>query len=184
VFRNDLCGESQFELIVPRDQLVELWQILQEAGGDDVRAIGWSAFNTARIEAGTPLYGIDITDHYLPMETGHWYVRGVSVTKGCYLGQEIVARMHAHKTVARLLVGLRVEGEKLPMAGTEILGEASQQVGMVTSSCLSPMLGNVPVGLGYVKKAYSGEGKEVEVYAEGAREKATVRGLPLWKRAS
>lgn len=184
VFRNDLCGELQFELIVPRDQLVELWQILQEAGADDLRAIGWSAFNTARIEAGTPLYGIDMTDNYLPMETGPWYLRGVAVTKGCYLGQEIVARMHAHKTVARLLVGLKVSGEKLPMAGTEVLGEGSQQVGIVTSSCLSPMLGNVPVALGYVKKPYATGGKSVEVYAEGARSAAEVKELPLWKRGS
>ena len=111
VFRNDLCGEEQYELIVPRDQLVNLWQVLHEAGNGvvdppppqlavDLRAIGWGAFNIARIEAGSPMFGIDITDTNLPMETGPWYPRAVSVTKGCYLGQEVVARMHAHNTVA------------------------------------------------------------------------------------
>ena len=188
VFRNDLAGEAQYELIVPRDQMVELWHMLHEAGnghgeehesGINMRAIGWSAFNTARVEAGTPLLGIDISDNYLPMETGPWYLRAVSVTKGCYLGQEIVARMHAHGTVARMLVGLRVQGEKLPVAGTEIF-EGTQQVGIVTSSCLSPMLGNVPIAMGYVKKAFSAAGKEVEVLAEGGRAKAVVGELPLW----
>jgi folate-binding protein YgfZ len=198
LFRNDLAGEEQYELIVPRDQMVAIWQILHEAGnghdgppdehdgGIHLRAIGWSAFNTARIEAGTPLYGIDITDHYLPMETGPWYPRAVSVTKGCYLGQEIVARMHAHQTVARLLVGLRIEGDRIPVAGTEIFeggaAAGAQQVGIITSSCLSPMLGNAPIAMGYVKKAFAAPGKRVEVLAEGARSKATVCELPFWSR--
>jgi folate-binding protein YgfZ len=198
VFRNDLCGEDQYELIVPRDQLVTLWEILHEAGGHGhegaeqdgamtMRAIGWSAFNTARIEAGTPLFGIDISDTYLPMETGHWYLRAVAVTKGCYLGQEIVARMHAHQAVARLFVGLRVEsgpeGGKLPVAGTDILDGNGGQIGIITSSCMSPMLGYVAVAMGYVKKAFTTPGKTVNVLAEGSREKATVSELPLWKRS-
>jgi len=193
VFRNDLCGEEQYELIVPRDQLVTLWQILHEAGGGgnhhenpdspNLRAIGWSAFNTARIEAGTPLHGIDITDNTLPMETAHWYPRAVAVTKGCYLGQEIVARMHAHQTVSRLLVGLRIEGERLPVAGTAIFDPAptSPQIGIITSSCFSPMLGNVPIALGYVKKPFSPPGKIVQTLAEGSRAPATTAALPLWK---
>ncbi|HVX86536.1 MAG TPA: glycine cleavage T C-terminal barrel domain-containing protein [Phycisphaerae bacterium] len=198
VFRNDLAGEPQYELIVPRDQLVPLWQVLHEAGhteengggGEEIphlRAIGWSAFNTARIEAGTPWYGIDITDNYLPMETAHWYGRAVCVTKGCYLGQEIVARMHAHNTVARLLVGLRVEGSKLPVAGTEIFegaaGAASAgQIGIITSSTMSPMLGNAAVAMGYVKKAFAVAGREVAVLAEGSRERAIVTALPFWRK--
>lgn len=189
VFRQDTVGEEGFELIVPRDSLVSLWQILHEAGGENgeselgLRAIGWSAFNIARIEAGTPLYGIDLTENYLPMETGHWYLRAVSVTKGCYLGQEIVARMHAHDAVARLLVGLRVEGERLPMAGTDILDDKAQ-VGIITSSCMSPLLGHVPVALGYVKKAFAEAGKTVTVLAEGQRVQAKVAPLPFWRRAA
>ena len=189
IFRNDLCGEEQYELIVPRDQLVNLWQVLHEAGNEavdpaavDLRTMGWAAFNIARIEAGSPLFGIDIADTHLPMETGRWYARAVSVTKGCYLGQEVVARMHAHNTVARLLTGLRIGGGKLPMAGTEILDGAAQ-VGIVTSSCVSPMLGSEPIALGYVKRVYAAAGRVVEVLAEGAREKAVVGELPLWRRA-
>ena len=187
VFRQDLAGEAGYDLIVPRAHLVTLWQLLNELGGPDggfnLRPIGWSAFNIARVEAGTPLYGIDITDNYLPMETGPWYARGVSVTKGCYIGQEIVARMHAHKTVARMLVGLAVQSPRLPLAGTAIF-DGAQQVGIITSSTMSPMLGDVPIALGYVKKAFAtpGAGKEVSVLAEGSREQALVRELPLWKK--
>jgi len=193
IFRQDLCGEPGYELIVPRDRLTPLWQQIHEVGNGHengeslmgLRAIGWSAFNTARIEAGTPLYGIDITDHYLPLETSHWYTRAVSSTKGCYLGQEIVARMHVHNTAARLLVGLRVTGDKLPVAGTDIFDAANpaSQVGMVTSSCLSPMLGLSPVVLGYVKKPFAQPGREVELLAEGARTKAKVVELPFWHKS-
>ena len=62
-------------------------------------------------------------------------------------------------------------------------GAAAAQVGIVTSSCLSPMLGNVPVGMGYVKKAYAAGGKDVELLAEGSRVKAGVVGLPLWVKS-
>ena len=191
VFRNDLCGEPQFELIVPRDAMVKLWQVLHEAGnghgdphdsGMNLRAIGWAAFNTARIEEGTPLLGIDITDDYLPMETGPWYTRTVAVSKGCYLGQEIVARMHAHQSVARMLVGLRIQTPKLPMAGTELFDGASA-VGIITSSCMSPMLGYVPIAMGYLKKAYATADKEIEALAEGSRVKAKVAPLPLWHKS-
>jgi folate-binding protein YgfZ len=190
IFRNDLCGEPQYELIVPRDALVKLWQVLHEAGnghgephdsGINLRAIGWSAFNTARIEEGTPLLGIDITDSYLPMETGPWYTRAVAVSKGCYLGQEIVARMHAHNSVARMFVGLRIDSQKLPMAGTELF-DGSTVIGMITSSCMSPMLGYVPIATGYVKKAYATIDKEIEALAEGGRVKAKVTTLPLWHK--
>lgn len=191
IFRNDQCGEAQYELIMPVDQLPHLWQVLHEAGGEHVddtgihlRAIGWAAYNTARIEAGTPLYGIDINDNYLPMETGHWYAKAVAVSKGCYLGQEIVARMHAHKAVARMLIGLRCQGQKLPIAATDIREpNSTTQIGMITSSCISPMLGETPIALGYVKTSHSQIGKELEVLAEGIQTAAKACELPFWKKS-
>lgn len=191
IFRNDQCGEQQYELIMPVDQLAHLWQVLHEAGGDHVdesgvhlRAIGWAAYNTARIEAGTPLYGIDINESYLPMETGHWYTKAVAVSKGCYLGQEIVARMHAHKSVARMLVGLRCQGNKLPVAGTDVREPGSTvQIGMVTSSCVSPMLGETPIALAYTKTSHAQIDKELEVLAEGVQEKVRVCPVPFWSKS-
>lgn len=192
IFRNDQCGEVQYELIAPCGELVNLWHILHEAGnghgepqdtGLNLRAIGWSAFNVARIEAGTPLYGIDITDNYLPMETGPWYPRAVSVKKGCYLGQEIVARMHAHNAVARLLVGLKVSGDLLPVAASAVVHNNSQ-IGIVTSSCMSPMLGYAPVALGYVRRQDSSIGSELHVNAGGQTVKALVCALPFWQKVA
>ena len=191
IFRNDQCGESQFELIVPREALPSLWTgILLAANGEPtdadfkpgmikLRPIGWSAYNIARIEAGTPLLGIDLTDQNLPMETAHWYSRAVHISKGCYLGQEVVARMHAHKAVARMLVGLKNPGDAPPVAG-EPLRDGEAIVGAVTSSCMSPMLGNQAIAMAYVKKAYAQPGRVLTVYTPHGEVRITVSPLPFW----
>ncbi|MEI8194828.1 MAG: glycine cleavage T C-terminal barrel domain-containing protein [Phycisphaerae bacterium] len=187
IFRHDQAGVPGYELIVPRDSLVTVWQVLTEAGnghepeggGGGLRAIGWSAFNTARIEAGTPLFGIDLTDTTLPLETGPLYLRAVSLKKGCYVGQEIVARMHTRQSAARLFVGLRVKSDKLPFAGTGLFA-GTEQVGLITSSCMSPMLGYTPVAMGYVRKELATLGHTLETLAEGARASVEVAPLPFW----
>ncbi len=191
VFRNDQCGEPQYELIVPRNALAALWTgILHAANGEPtdgdfkpgmfkLRPIGWSAYNIARIEAGTPLLGIDLTDQNLPMETAHWYSRAVHISKGCYLGQEVVARMHAHKAVARMLVGLKNPGDVPPVAG-EPLRDGETIVGAVTSSCMSPMLGNQAIAMAYVKKAYAQPGRVLTVYTLHGEVRITVSPLPFW----
>lgn len=193
VFRNDQCGETQYEWIVPRHALAAIWkELLHSANGEPesepfkpgrtkLRPIGWSAYNIARIEAGTPLLGIDLTDQNLPMETAHWYSRAVHISKGCYLGQEVVARMHAHKAVARMLVGLKNPGDAPPLAG-EPLRDGETIIGCVTSSCMSPMLGNQPVAMAYVKKAYAEPGRVLTVYTAGGETRITVTGLPFWDR--
>ena len=191
VFRNDQCGEMQYEWVVPRHALAAIWkELLHSANGEPesepfkpgrtkLRPIGWSAYNIARIEAGTPLLGIDLTDQNLPMETAHWYSRAVHISKGCYLGQEVVARMHAHKAVARMLVGLKNPGDAPPLAG-EPLRDGETIIGCVTSSCMSPMLGNQPVAMAYVKKAYAEPGRVLTVYTAGGETRITVTGLPFW----
>ena len=189
VFRNDLCDQMQLELVIPADHLVDIWETIirtanpepeEEHRPQKLYPIGWSAFNIARIESGTPLLGIDITDQNLPMETAHWYTRAVHISKGCYLGQEVVARMHAHNSVAKMLVGLKIAGDAPPLAGAD-LRDSTAQVGIVTSSCTSPMLGNTPIAMGYLKRAFAEAGRQVDVYTIRGQVKATVVGLPFWK---
>jgi folate-binding protein YgfZ len=186
VYRHDFTGSPGYELIVPQTALVEVWEYFTRLPGPPphnfplVRPIGWAALNTARIEAGCPVLGVDILETTLPMETGPWYARAVDPNKGCYLGQEVVARMHARQTVARLLVGLRMGDEKVPVAGTPIF-DGAEPIGIITSSCLSPLLGAHAIALGYVKTPYAKPGRVLEVLAEGGRSKATVSELPLVK---
>jgi folate-binding protein YgfZ len=142
------------------------------------RPAGWAVFNTTRIEAGRAMFGIDFDDSVLPAETGQ-LDRAVSFTKGCYLGQEIVARMHARGQVARQIVGIRMKDDALPIAGAAIMDQQKNQVGGVTSSTISPVLSNTAICLGLVKSAVSAVGTEVLVAAEGAFRTATVAELPF-----
>jgi folate-binding protein YgfZ len=209
LFRDDICGVLGLHLLLPSDRAAEVWMRLvrheprPSASGDlqparrPLRAVGWAAFNAVRIEAGRPLFGIDIepappslpgqkaepeTDArvpgLLPAETGR-FDHAVSVTKGCYLGQEIVARMHARHVVARRLVGFRVREDALPIAGSQVLDDTGNPIGVVTSSTVSPVLSNVCIGLALLKKPHFEPGRIVQVPAEGALRSAEVVALPF-----
>jgi aminomethyltransferase len=149
-----------------------------------LRPIGWAAYNACRIEAGRPLFDIDFGNSadpdqsVLPAEAGQ-FDRAVSVTKGCYLGQEIVARMHARQQVAKQLVGLRMAEDALPIAGATLFDDKQNQVGMITSSTISPVLSGACIALGYLKKPFFAIGTEVTAPAEGSMRKATVTALPF-----
>jgi len=209
-YRDDVCGEIGVGLMMSNDAAPTVWQHLvnrhgggERQGGDPKRSlkpIGWAAFNACRIEAGRPLFGIDfeLADPprrgpkpseeavqkmrgVLPAETG-LLDRAVSFTKGCYLGQEVVARMHARGAVARKLVGLRVEGGYLPIAGEPVLNADHQPIGAITSSTMSPLLSDAAIALALVKKPFFELGKEVVVPAEGAMRTAKVVELPFIRK--
>jgi folate-binding protein YgfZ len=189
VARRDQTGEVGLELIVPYEQAEKVWETLlggdetQGGGGDRVRPVGWFALNIARIEAGTPLYGIDFGPENLPHETGVLTDR-VSFTKGCFLGQEIVARIESQGAPKQTLVGLRPSRDLLPIAGSPVYAPAESdasgsgpEVGMVTSSTLSPMLGSVPIAFAMLKASHAEPGATVIVSAEGEHVEATVGPL-------
>jgi folate-binding protein YgfZ len=184
-WRDDPCAVPGLHLVLPIGQAGRVWAALLSRFGElvaharrPVRPAGWAAFNACRIEGGRPIFGIDFDDSVLPAETGQ-FDRAVSITKGCYLGQEIVARMHARKQVARQLVGLRVEGGHLPIAGAAAYDDAGNAIGGITSSTVSPVLSNAAICLGYLKKPFFAEGTVVQVPAEGGMRKATVVKTPF-----
>lgn len=187
VWRDDVCGVPGIHSIVPIAQAAAMWNDLLTRFGAandvqyskrQIRPIGWAAFNTCRIEAGRALFGIDFDDSVLPLELS-LTPRGVSFTKGCYPGQEIVARMHARKQVARQLVGLRIEEDALPLAGTIIYDDANNQIGGITSSTVSPILSNACIAIGYLKKPHFATGSVVNVPAEGKMRKGKVVEMPF-----
>jgi aminomethyltransferase len=176
VFRDDPCGVPGYFIVAPAGQISALWTSLPN------RPVGWAMFNAIRIEAGRPLMGIDFDDTILPAETGPAQLaRAVSFTKGCYLGQEIVARMHARGVVARQLVGIRMDAEELPVAGSMVYDADSNAVGGITSSTISPVLSNAAICLGLVKKAFMAVGTELTIPAEGKMCKGRVVELPFVK---
>jgi folate-binding protein YgfZ len=176
IWRDDPCGVPSYFLLTPSSATAEIWNSIIQIG----RPIGWAAFNSVRIEAGRPLFGIDFDDTVLPAETGDLN-RAVSFTKGCYLGQEIVARMHARGQAARQIVGIRMAESFLPMAGVPIFDDQKNQIGLITSSTLSPILSNASIALGMVKKPFAAPGAVLHIPAEGSVRIGNVVELPFVK---
>ena len=112
-------------------------------------------FDLIRIEAGLPRFGREITQDYIPLETGLW--DDVSFNKGCYTGQEIIARMESRGKLAKRLVELSPDGVVAPGSSVVANGKA---VGSVTSAAVGP---NGPVALAYVKTAALDNGPDFMV---------------------
>ncbi len=136
------------------------------------------ALDALRIEAGVPAMGRELTDRTIPAEAGQWVVdASVSFTKGCYTGQELVARIDSRGgNVPRPVRGLVVEGVDLPPAGASVRGSDGAEVGTVTSSAHSPRLGNVALAV-VARDIELSTG--VDVVWDGGSAAAEVRGLPL-----
>ncbi len=199
VAREDTTGDPGFELILPAADAVGVYQSLIAAGhghGESLglRPAGWHAYNIARIEAGTPLYNIDFGPDSLPHETGVLRDR-VNFKKGCYLGQEIVARMESRGHSKRTLVGIKCDvghpefpaDQRLqPATGSQIWradAPEGEPVGVVTSSTLAPMLGWAPICFAAVKPEANPPGTPLLVAAEDDRIGAIVQpSLTFWKR--
>lgn len=186
-------GEPGFELSMPIEAADAVWQGLNAAAEQAeirLRAAGWHAFNIARIEAGTPLFMMDFGPDSLPGETTLLETR-VSMNKGCYLGQEVVARMHNLGHPKQRLAAIRLDkpaeaGEFQPFTGLEIFEQDDPQaaVGAVTSSTISPMLGGEPICFAMLKWSHASDGSRVAFHTSRGPLVATVRErLRFWPRS-
>lgn len=137
---------------------------------------GPEAIEAARIEAGYPVFGVDMTEDTIPLEAGI-EDRAISFTKGCYVGQEVIIRVlhRGHGRIARKLVGLRIGGDA-PAGGAKIFA-GDREVGFVTSAARSPRLGSI--AMGYVHRDLVAPGTRVELDASSGRIAATVSRFPM-----
>jgi len=145
LIRVPLATVPAFVLRCARDNGTQLEAQLAEQGV--VRA-GNELAEVARIEAGYPYSGRDVTQENLPQEVNR-DATAISFTKGCYLGQETVARIDALGHVNKQLVRLRFSGESVPPDGTKLV-QNGKDVGKVTSACMSPQ-DESPIALAYVR---------------------------------
>jgi folate-binding protein YgfZ len=142
-----------FVLVVPASAYDAAWARVA-GGAPGVVAGGEAAYTVARVEAGYPEWGLDIDDTTIPQEANFDALRAISYTKGCYTGQEVVARIHFRGHVNRHLRGLAfmldgaeaAAGAPLP-AGAALLDDADKAVGDVRTSARSPRLGGVALGM-------------------------------------
>lgn len=133
-----------FEIYGPGTELSAIWNQAVEFGATPG---GLDAFEIARIEAGHPEWGLDMDDTTIPQEANLEDAHAISYTKGCYTGQEVVARVHFRGHVNRHLRALAsVGGDPIPK-GAELLDDTGKVVGDVRSSVLSPRLGEIAIGM-------------------------------------
>jgi len=174
VRRIDLINAPSFIISCASEDLQQVSAALVAAGAMQCSR---EAFEAARIEAGTPLFGHDITDKNLPQEVNRDR-QAISFTKGCYLGQETVARLDALGHVNKLLAGVRFFEANVPPPGTELTSDG-QKAGDVTSSTWSPALG-APLSLAYVRSGKHAPGTRLE----SSFGPAEVVSLPIASRSS
>jgi folate-binding protein YgfZ len=168
------AGRPGYDLFVPAAAMKETAAQLL-AGGD--RWCGWEALETARVEAGLPRFGADMDETNLAPEA--LGARAISYSKGCYIGQEIIARLRTYGQVARALRGLRLEGEvkELPARGAKLFS-GEKEAGCLTSAVRSPRLHSV-IALGYVRREANRTGAVLLVQTPGGRIPAQIVELPF-----
>ena len=147
---------------------------------DGVRLCDRSALEALRVEAGVPKMGAELTERTIPAEAGV-VERTVSFTKGCYTGQELVARIDARGSrVPRHLRGVVLDAGEVPPVVAAVLGEAGKaerELGQLTSVAASPALGG-PVALAYVRRELEPPAVVVVRWGEGEAS-GRVEALPL-----
>ena len=169
-------AEDGFDLFVGANDAEALWDALVAAGA---RPAGFDALEVLRVEAGVPRYGVDASDANVVLEVVD-EEEAVSYTKGCYAGQEIIARIHWRGHVAKRLAGLVFDRDAEPPADARIKSCAEdREVGHITSTVFSPRLRR-QVALGLVKYDHLAPGTEVKIFGGDMEACAAyVAQLPL-----
>ncbi len=172
-------GRCGFDLFVPLAALGAVMdKAIAAAGQTGGRACGWRALEMVRIEAGIPRYGADMDESNLAPEAGI-EDRAISYSKGCYIGQEVIARIRTYGQVARALRGLRLADDlKSPPVKGDKLFHGGKEVGYLTSIAASPAL-KANIALGYVRKEANEVGTVLTLRSAGGDSGAKIVALPF-----
>ncbi|KAI4614805.1 hypothetical protein J4E80_006308 [Alternaria sp. BMP 0032] len=182
VSRGGYTGEDGFEISIPAYATEAVTQFLLDSAKDELRFAGLGARDTLRLEAGMCLYGHDLDDTTTPVEAGlSWIIGKDRRAKGGFHGDSVILQQLKKKSegggVSRRRVGLIVEGSPA-REGAEIVDEAGEKIGTITSGCPSPTM-KKNISMGYVKDGMHKAGTEVEVIVRGRKRKAVVTKMPF-----
>jgi folate-binding protein YgfZ len=172
---------ASFDLFVPIESLGAVAdKLIAAAKSIGGRACGWESLEIARIGAGMPRFGADMDESNIPLECGI-EARAVSYKKGCYIGQEVINRIHSIGHVNREVRGLRLAEDlkSLPVKGDKLFHDG-KEVGHLTSVMKSPA-SNAAIALGYVRREVNALGTELILQSNGGESKAVVAELPFSK---
>ena len=181
VSRNEFTGEAGYDLFIPNNGLETLWGHLHQIGAEHgLQPVGLEALDSLRVEAGIPRYGVDMDESHFPMEAGI-EKRAISYTKGCYIGQETIARADTYGRMNRRLIGLELSGEAPPSKGTTVTapGDPAKNIGLITSAVKSPTLGKV-IALAYIHRDFTQSLSKAMIGDQSAH----VVDLPFYSRPS
>ena len=178
LMRNDRLGQVGCDLYIHTAHLPGAAKRLSKAvAGQGGGLAGWEAIEIARIESGIPRFACDMDENTLPPEA-NLESRAISYSKGCYIGQEIIARIRTYGKVNRTLVGYRLDDElaKTATPGTKLVEDTGKAAATITSVAHSPAHG--PIALGLAKRTHAELG-QVLTAESPATGQATVASLPF-----
>jgi len=174
IIARNRSGLSGYDIVLPKEESEPVWQgFLLKTGDLGVKPVGARALDILRLEAGLPKYGVDVDENNIVLEAG--YKDALSYSKGCYMGQEVVARATHIGRVNKQLVKLDIESEHAVEAKSKLRVQ-DREAGFVTSSAFSPELKKV-VALGYVNRDFAKDDTRLIVESEGRALSALVRGV-------
>ncbi len=178
VSRTGYTGEDGFEIYVPAEHAVEIWELILSRGERfGVQPIGLGARDTLRFEAGLPLYGQELSAGITPVEAGLGFF--VKPEKGDFLGSEVLKEQKVYGA-PRKLVGLEMVDRGIPRAHYSVYS-VGNKIGEVTTGTQSPTYKR-NVGMALIDKDYAALGGEVFVEIRGKQLKAQIVPLPFYKR--
>ncbi len=181
ILRTEETGEQDLEVLLPAESLATAWEQLMTAGAPfGIKPVGAQARELLRIEAGLPKAGPDLNEEIVPPEA-NLEGKAFSLTKGCYPGQEVVARMDTYGNVRRHLVGLIIQDKTAPPRGAKLFS-GDREVGWVSSAAFSPQR-NAVLAFGFPLRDFSTPDIALTVEVAGTRHQATVHALPFYVRS-
>lgn len=181
--RTGYTGEDGFELFVPNEHAVELWDKLAAAGEPfGLTPAGLASRDSLRLEAGMPLYGHELGLDITPFESGLGRLVEIALEKKAsdFVGREALSEL-AKSESKRILVGLKAQAKRPARAGSKLVDSEGNEIGEVTSGIPSPTLG-FPIAMALVNREFSELGSTVDVDIRGKRAPFDVVALPFYKR--
>ena len=172
-------GSGGCELYVKNEDAGKLWDAVMEAGKEyGIQPAGLGARDTLRLEMGYCLYGNDIDETTSPLEAGLGWITKLDIDDG-FVGKDFLIKQK-QEGIKRRLKGFEITGKGIPRKGYEIVNEAGDKIGVVTSGTMSPSL-NKGIGMGYIDKGYYQTGATVFIKIRNKNVEAKIVRLPFYK---
>ncbi len=180
IARTGYTGEDGFELYIPAEDAMKLWDALMEAGSSEgLIPTGLGCRDSLRLEMGYALYGNDLDEEHTPLESSLGWI--TKLDKGDFIGRDVLARQK-EEGVTRRLVGMKLTERGFPRHGYPVVADG-EDVGEVTSGVVGPSLG-YGVAMGYVPTELSKKGTEVGVRIRDKVIPAVVQRPPFYTEGS